>query len=193
MFIKRLIFTIFSLFSLNLFAAAVEIQQEDHSACVINFDSAIIVDAINYLVVLSDGSAWLIRDEKPADLFNRVLSSWKKGDEIRIVRREKNESPGKYFLKNVRTQDSFFVNLDIICKDPSKAFYIEKIDRHGYSIITRDGAEFILGWFGALDARNWSKGDRIIINKGEYQSKEDYLLINVDKDQDAWVSLVEWK
>jgi hypothetical protein len=158
-----------------------------------SFETAYVQDSSKFVIILDDGSQWIIRNNNPDKLYNQISNDWKSGDEIRIGCRKPEEYQGRYILKNVRNNAICFVDLDPVWMDQSKAFYIEKIDENGYAIFTKNGLEWAIGWWGAFTTRQWMKGDRIIINKSEYSGWEDYLLINVDKQTNVWGSLIVWK
>jgi hypothetical protein len=144
-------------------------------------------------ITLSDGSQWIVRNDSEQEAMGQISAHWKSGDEIRIDSRTPDQYQGKYILKNARNGQVCLVDLDSACVDAANAYYIEKIDQNGYAIATRDGLEWAIGWYGAFTTRSWKRGDRIIINKSHYSSREDYLLIDADKGTDVWASLIHWK
>lgn len=160
---------------------------------VTTFRTVLAQDYSKVAIILSDGSQWIVRNNNAQETMDQISARWKSGDEVRIDSRTPDKYQGKYILKNVRNGQVCLVDLDIICVDVANAYYIEKIDQNGYAILTRDGFELAIGWHGAFTTRKWKRGDRIIINKSGYSNQEDYLLINADKGNDAWSSLINWK
>lgn len=157
------------------------------------FEAIYVQDHGKIVVILNDGSQWIVRDKNATEMFHKISSTWQVGDDIRIGTRTPKEFAGHYILKNARNQCLCFADLDVICIDPTKANYIEKIDENGYAIFDSNGAEWAIGFWGSLDTYKWRKGDRLIINKSYFGDTEDYLLINADKGSNAWGSRIFWR
>ncbi|MEK7339375.1 MAG: hypothetical protein WBD50_07675 [Candidatus Rhabdochlamydia sp.] len=144
-------------------------------------------------IILSDGSQWVIRNCRADEVVDHISTHWESGDEIRIVEREAIEYKGEYILKNVRNNEVYLVDLDVVSVDPAKSFYIEKIDKNGYAILTQNEIEWAIGWIGTFNTCKWRVGDRIIINKSGYSIGESYLIINADERSSVWASLISWR
>jgi hypothetical protein len=157
------------------------------------FKGALLQDHSKIVVALSDGSQWIIASDRPEETLSEISSKWHEGDDIRVGTTESEKYKEKYILKNVRNSRVYLADMDSVCIDPSQAYFIERIDEHGYAIITQDGSEWAIGWLGSFATQRWRKGDRIIINKSSYHDWQDYLLINADTGTDAWASLINWK
>ncbi len=184
------------LFSLKIVSAEkldMNIASYDYPLFTTTFETVYVQNPAKRVIVLSDGSQWTIRSHNVDEVFHQISAGWRSGDDIRVESREPQDYQGKYILKNARNNAICFVDLDVICLEPSKASYIEKIDENGYVFFTQDGFEWAIGWWGGFTARKWRKGDRIIINKSFHSAGEDYQIFNADKGSDVWASLVIWK
>jgi len=153
----------------------------------------VINDHAKARIILSDGSQWVVRNHSADEVVNHTSTHWELGDEIRIAEREAIEYKGKYILKNVKNNEAYLVDLDVVSIDAEKSFYIEKIDKNGYVILTQNGIEWAIGWLGTFTTCKWRAGDRIIINKSDYSNGEDYLIINADEGSSVWASLINWR
>ena len=157
------------------------------------FETVVIKGKSEGVIILSDGSQWVVKNRADDEVFHEISTSWKRGDEVRIGWRTPEKYQGEYILKNVRNKGTCLVDLDAACQDRSKAYFIEQIDTNGYAIITQDGSEWAIGWLGAFTTGVWKKGDRLVINKSDHSNYADYLLINADKGGNVWASLITWK
>ena len=157
------------------------------------FEAVSVHEYSKITIILSDGSQWVIRNSSSESVFDHISTHWCEGDEIRVRSREPDKYHGRFLLKNVRNNEVYLVDLDSICTDQSKAFYIENIDENGYAILTQNELLWSFGWWGSMTTRNWRIGDRIIINKSDYDNRNDYVLINADKGSNAWGSLISWR
>lgn len=153
----------------------------------------VINDQAKAKIILSDGSQWVVRNHSADEVVDHISTHWELGDEIRIAEREAIEYKGKYILKNVRNNEACLVDLDVVSVDLAKSFYIEKIDKNGYAILTQNEIEWVIGWIGAFNTCKWRVGDRIILNKSGYSVGESYLIINADEGSSVWASLINWK
>ena len=145
-------------------------------------------------VVLSDGSQWIIKDRDGKESFSHISSEWRIGDEIRIGRHTESNKPRRHLLRNVSNGEANLFTADIDgCVDASNIFCIEKIDANGYAIVMQDGREWAVGYWGSFSTCRWQKGDQVVINKSSYSNWEDYLLINVNKKNSAWASIITWE
>ncbi len=191
-----LFFLVVSLFfSLKVFSEEIDmkISFPGEPEIAVHFETIAHQGKGRYLLTLSDGSQWLLRDRNPDEIFVQIESEWQTGDEIRIAARKEKERPGKYILKNVRNSRVCLTDLEVFWADSSRVNFLEKVDEHGYALCTRGGLQWAMGLWGSFTARGWTAGDRIIINKSRYSSEEDYLLINVDKRTNVWASLITWR
>lgn len=145
------------------------------------------------MVELSDGSLWHVRNKEAQEVVNDVSQMWHSGDEIRIDTRQPREFQGNFILKNVRNHTVFLADLSSKCSNPSNAYYIERLDDNGYALLTKDGMEWSIGWLGSFTSNRWRKGDRILINKSYFHSGEDYIIINTERKNHVWASLIQWK
>lgn len=141
----------------------------------------VVNDHAKTLIILSDGSQWVVRNCNADEVADHISTHWESGDEIRILEREAEEYKGEYILKNARNNEVSLVDLDAVSVDPTKSFYIEKIDKNGYAILTQNGIEWAIGWIGTFNTYKWRVGDRIIINKSDYSIGESYLIINAER------------
>lgn len=145
------------------------------------------------ILLLSDGSYWKVNAD-----FLDVLETWQKGDEIRLKEYDDDDDDEDengdftYLLKNIQSREALPAKLNLSIT-PSHCYVIEAIDRNGYLIVTQDGHQWAVGYFGSFTSCNWERGDRLIINKSTYSKAEDYCLINIDMEEDAWASLIDWK
>lgn len=152
----------------------------------------VVKDHAKASIILSDGSCWVVRNCNADEAVDYISTHWESGDEIRIVEREAIEYKGKFILKNARNHEVYLLDLDVVSADPTKSFYIEKIDKNGYAILTQNGIEWAIGWMGTFNTYKWRAGDRIIINKSNYSIGESYLIINAEEGSSVWASLINW-
>ncbi len=142
------------------------------------------------VLVLSDGSQWNLQE----DAYATLSKTWKEGDDIRLKKHHpRTESNQEFIVKNVRTQDMYLAQLNPECADMSRAYFIHKIDRNGYALVTHSGLKWAIGWLGSFKTSRWHPEDRVIINKSSHAGEEDYCLINARDGSSCWASLIIWK
>ncbi|MFI5334784.1 MAG: hypothetical protein ACHQT8_06465 [Chlamydiales bacterium] len=141
-------------------------------------------------IQLSDGSQWIIKDKTVDEAALEISENWNLGDDIRIQFDLEN---GEFALRSVQSPLLFHVELDTSCIS-NTAYCIDSIDENGYAIVTNDASEWAVGWLGSVTTQHWQPGDRVIINKSIFSRGEDYIMINLTREQaPCWVSLITWK
>ena len=193
---KKKVFFLIPLFSFSvLFGKELELENHYHGCPDIatHFEYVQKTDDSS-AVVLSDGSQWIVKDSDKEDVFYHISNEWHIGDEIRIGSHDQSNKIGRYLLRNVSNGETNLFLADVDgCVDPSKIFYIEKIDANGYAIVTKNGLEWAVGYWGSFNTCKWRKGDQVVINKSNYSKWEDYLLININNKDSAWASIISWE
>lgn len=156
---------------------------------VTTFQSSFLENSSQVILELSDGSRWMIRSQTPKKTIREISQTWKEGDDIRIMQTPKDSS---FVLKNLRNQTFYSADLDCNSSD-APLYYIDKIDKHGYVVLTNDGSQWVTGWLGAVKTQHWQTGESLTINKSDFSRKEDYLIINRGTGASCWTSLISWK
>lgn len=158
------------------------------------FQSIKITTAGQLLIVLNDGSRWEVKDPKDQSRLEQLIrNEWKPGDDIRIGEADSDGCSGEYLLKNVRTKHTYNVDLDKNVEEGSSPLKITQIDESGYAIITSDGRQWAIGYFGADATSKWRVGDILFANKSDHDNKADYELINLRNRDTAWASIIHWQ
>ncbi len=169
------------------------ISSYNHPHILTGFETAFLNTNLETVIVLSDGSQWIVRSRSVEKVPGGIFANWKLGDEVRIKDRLPEEYEGAFILKNTRNNAVCLVDLDFDSLGQITDNHIDKVDQNGYALITQNGLEFVFGWLGACITQHWQADDLIIINKSSYSRREDYLLINASSGESAWGSLIDWK
>lgn len=143
------------------------------------------------VIVLSDGSRWIVRN-KNSSVLEQIENQWKAKDDIRIDDCDDEKSDANFLLKNVRTKDVFLVDLDDELEAGSDPVTITKIDKNGYALLSSDGRHWSIGWLGSFSSSSWKIGDRLLINKGSFSDPADYTLIHLKDKEAVWASIIRW-
>ena len=191
----KILITFLSLFPLFLFASPnktsepldFSISSYETPAFVTTFQGCALRNSSSLTVLLSDGSRWIINNKAAIELFADISKNWKIGDDIRI-----KKSGNDFVLKSVYSSAFYLANLDLSYNNDA-IYYIEKVDKNGYSILTNDGSEWVFGWLGACSVQQWAPGQSVTINKSFFSREEDYCIINCQSGSEGWASLVTWK
>ena len=176
----KILITFLSLFPLFLLASPNEtgqpldftISSYETPAFVTTFQGCALNNSSSLTILLSDGSRWTINNKAAIELFADISKNWKIGDDIRI-----KKSGNCFVLKSVYSPVFYLANLDLNYNNET-IYYIEKVDKNGYSILTNDGSEWVFGWLGACSVQHWAPGQSVTINKSIFSREEDYCIIN---------------
>ncbi len=124
-----------------------------------------ILDYLNAVIILSDGSQWNIAK---ATYINEICESWKVGDDIRIVALSNGEAGG-FFLANIRVGYYYKAYLSKKCADNFSAVFIKRVDPTGYVLTTTDGRMWVVqDYLNVCTVQYWNDNERVIINKSIY-------------------------
>jgi hypothetical protein len=163
-----------------------EILYNEMPLFVTTFQECSLNSSSSIAIILSDGSRWIIKSNTPKELYEDIYRNWKVGDDIRIKKSEK-----KFILKSIYSPEFYVADLDLESNDTA-LYYIEKVDKNGYAILTHEGSEWIFGWLSAVSVQYWAPGQSVTINKGGFSGQENYYIINRNNGAICWASLVSW-
>lgn len=196
-FILRICIILFSLWLHHSLSAIPDIHvlYKERPLLITSFEDCYLGYLDELVIILSDGSQWMIIDKQKAEEARRKISeNWQVGDDIRLKENLELSQKKKIFtLKNVRTEETYLAELSVNCAYPSSALFIKKIDENGYAIMTSDGSLWSVGLMGAYIAHKWHPQERIIVNKGDQAKAEQYYLISVKDGSFCWGNLIRWR
>ena len=182
-------------FSMSLMQENLMSNDDDYNPYPYYFD-AVFSENGKWQIRGMDGSRWEILPLPKAESVKKILSSWKKNDEIRLSLdlpadiASTLKQKGLFIIRNLNQNSSvigFFVSPPLI---ENLTYRIASIDKNGYFITLNDDSDWTIGWLWSWDSCKWRKDDRIIVVK---RAANYYYLINADRNNHVSAEMTSWQ